>query len=721
MENTKICFKSDGTEETGAKIIKALEELGGINRMVRTGCGSIYIYYYIRKDSIIDNDDNIPKDYTLKDIHTWKQETLSKDKPFYVIVTEENRDVLSKWIEIKSIKINQIVGLSLWYNKDLQKGHNETKITEGKNYTLGNEISFEQFLELYPEYKEEAKPKFEIGKWYKNLGSDLCHIAKFSGWDGNTMKASEYIYTKSNIPYCGLASDNFTSDYKNAELLIDLSEIQEYLPDGHPDKILETPTPEVVYCETQEEWDFIRSLYGQVKIPLNTSMPYLRVDVPRNGSNGTYDNPNPNYKIYPFKEWCDKFGHKPDFMNNKNKFKAGDYIVITECNYPSYNGTLNYCYKLIDDRFHFEPLNRIPLEETAHKKARYATAEEIEEYDRLGKPYDVTTLQSEEVIPEYVEVLANWDRHKAGKIYKTSEPCPVENKNWNKSWTWEYLLTSNEHKSGFKPSTKEAYEAQFITEESEFVLPEKWCIKDCPIVTQWAKDNFNKNISDTFDHGKYFCKNATTYYFLTKKKADVEGYVEITFEQFKKYVLKETIEEEWIPQVGDYVVSLEDKPGYRKKGDIFRILRFVNGGSHIYYLPETNGSLSSFRKATAQEVHEQESGYSSSAHVKPIEEYIPGQCGHKSNWVTLEEEKIQRQAREDNMKWHLANAGLEVNIHQGNHLETWGYTTINYSKPIENCLYKKSKSKLFSTFVEQVKEVKIPLTKEKTSKLITNK
>jgi len=87
-------------------------------------------------------------------------------------------------------------------------------------------------IELYQKYK--SKPKFEIGKWYKNLGFNKTHIGKYSGWyNSKTISVSEYIYN-GNIYGPSL---NFTSDYEKAELLTDLSEIQAYLPDGHADKI----------------------------------------------------------------------------------------------------------------------------------------------------------------------------------------------------------------------------------------------------------------------------------------------------------------------------------------------------------------------------------------------------------------------------------------------------------------------------------------------------
>ena len=70
------------------------------------------------------------------------------------------------------------------------------------------------------------------GKWYKNLGEMKDHIGKFSGWyDPEIISVSEYIY-KDKLRG---ASERFTGAYKFAKEC-PLSEIQQYLPDGHPDK-----------------------------------------------------------------------------------------------------------------------------------------------------------------------------------------------------------------------------------------------------------------------------------------------------------------------------------------------------------------------------------------------------------------------------------------------------------------------------------------------------
>jgi hypothetical protein len=71
----------------------------------------------------------------------------------------------------------------------------------------------------------------------------------------------------------------------------------------------------------------------------------------------------------------------------------------------------------------------------------------------------------------------------------------------------------------------------------DFVLPEKWCIKDIPEVKEYFEE---------YNNGNYTCNGSAYLHFPRIKdccyfKGIVLGYTEITFEQFKKYVLNETV------------------------------------------------------------------------------------------------------------------------------------------------------------------------------------
>jgi len=90
-------------------------------------------------------------------------------------------------------------------------------------------------------------------------------------------------------------------------------------------------------------------------------------------------------------------------------FKKGDYIVClntpeTDCNFPK-----NYIFKQkTKDYFLMSELDNkgsktngwslIDFEgKRTYGEWRYASYKEIQEYEKLGKPYDVTTLINKEI------------------------------------------------------------------------------------------------------------------------------------------------------------------------------------------------------------------------------------------------------------------------------------------------------------------------------------
>jgi hypothetical protein len=146
-------------------------------------------------------------------------------------------------------------------------------------------------------------------------------------------------------------------------------------------------------------------------------------------------------------------------------------------------------------------------------------------------------------VPEYVECIGTCtDRFTENKIYKVEE----------KYSTRTFILLDNLNVKTsvpligglwqFKPSTKEAYDAQFIVKEPEFVLPEKWYIKTTEetfdIIRNWAIEKSN------FPNYKEYVHHLQVSFNYNGKYRERVNCTEITFEQFKKYVLKEEIVEE---------------------------------------------------------------------------------------------------------------------------------------------------------------------------------
>ena len=150
-------------------------------------------------------------------------------------------------------------------------------------------------------------------------------------------------------------------------------------------------------------------------------------------------------------------------------------------------------------------------------------------------------------IPEYVECIKALAGITIGKI------LPVKNNMIIDGTFNNYSIKANDIYNYFKPSTKEACDAQFVVKEPEFVLPEIWWVRI-------TKENL-KDISKFLDFnlGEYtigFVAGMIKSYKIGKitkgyNSTPTTSYGstfgnEITYDQFKQYRLKEntTVTEE---------------------------------------------------------------------------------------------------------------------------------------------------------------------------------
>ena len=109
--------------------------------------------------------------------------------------------------------------------------------TEEEKAWLNHCIKEDKFVE-YEEFMKVYKPQFIIGQWYKNIGSCQDYIAPFVGikdsrWLSNNKR--EYIW---NNGYKTDSANYISKNFENATL-VDIQEIQEFLPLDHPDKQLD--------------------------------------------------------------------------------------------------------------------------------------------------------------------------------------------------------------------------------------------------------------------------------------------------------------------------------------------------------------------------------------------------------------------------------------------------------------------------------------------------
>lgn len=310
------------------------------------------------------------------------------------------------WVAIAKIKYPEgttyICPFSLKTHKLIVKD-DTYELMGGSSINAGWDLGYLRYNEAWATIVEDEKvDKFEVGKWYKR---DTGTYIKFLKLEDNVFVASENIPC-SDLKYykVGGKFGDITDSSNTYTLLTDLTEIQKYLPDGHVDKI--------------------------------------------------------NKEI--------------------NMFKKGDYIVTLKVqdNSTHFNcGRNNYCFKQkVDNEGIYPEVDLQGNSQNGHnmmsfdkkswlKNWRYATFQEIVEYDRLGKPFDVTTLDriDELTNPTYVKCIESYSgSYEIGKIYKVDEKGNAisygkPTAQWN---------NTNDYQSKFKPSTTDDWNAQEINKSN---------------------------------------------------------------------------------------------------------------------------------------------------------------------------------------------------------------------------------------------------------------
>jgi len=459
-----------------------------------------------------------------------------KPNPEYVKFTNSNN-----WFKEQELEIGKIYKWA-----DLINGNNESKLYLNPDF-------FDNWSDQFEESTREAyvlqnQPKFEVGKWYsfnwdwhsKTNGKTIIKVERLNE-DRVITKNRIYLYSdEKNTNFTYEDGYNFyeISDIKK----ISIDEIQEFLPDGHVDKISKW-VPEF------KVGDKFENSFGAATI---TEVGNNPKEAYRFNDNTAFDTETYVNSLTQIDE-------------SMNKFKKGDYIVTLEGNFATDCGKKNYCFKQRIDCEYINPVYDLRGDKSNgnhtmafDKKSllldwRYATSEEIAEYDRLGKPYDVTTLNSK---------------------------------------------------------------------STEFVLPEKWCVKTTSGTRKIIGDFINERgyntilTRDWLIHYPFLPSGGSAYPIVQT------GYKEITFEQFKKYVLKEE-SEEWIPKVGDWIVVQESNytSMYNNGVDFVAQIDQLNGKNY-YWVKNQNiiGNYNnqnykhlccdniSFRKAEPHEIPTKEPG-----------------------------------------------------------------------------------------------------------------
>ncbi len=240
--------------------------------------------------------------------------------------------------EVKEGEIGRIINKHE-VNFPSQKKYSYTNALSKRSLGVKYELLPEDYSPKQKTTPEKKEPNVEFipGKWYKwyqkNHGNYHYGKVKRIEIESNTIVMSPWIIQCDNYTYSG------TFDLSKAEQIQEISveDIQEFLPNAHPDKVSKSCINEVENLEFKKgEYIIITDDFD------NFSKDFI--------SNHIY------------KQRCDS-----NFLQSEHDSK---------------NSKTNGWKKYTRNNTH---------------NWRYATQEEIDEYERRGKPYDVTELQKKEL------------------------------------------------------------------------------------------------------------------------------------------------------------------------------------------------------------------------------------------------------------------------------------------------------------------------------------
>lgn len=151
-----------------------------------------------------------------------------------------------------------------------------------------------------------------------------------------------------------------------------------------------------------------------------------------------------------------------------------------------------------------------------------------EKVERLEKELEQTKKELEDSKPKVGDIGLFWDDNKEESVI--GKLCEVGGS------FYEYISNEVCCYKNFEPLPTELQEQlRPYLETNTFVLPEKWCIKDCEEVSEWA--SFEFDCAKFVNEGFYLVVSREFKDGYVFKKEKPTNCTEITLEQFKKYVL----------------------------------------------------------------------------------------------------------------------------------------------------------------------------------------
>jgi len=372
--------------------------------------------------------------------------------------------------------------------------------------------------------------KFEKGKWYKDISSPTLYIKYNKAIKNNWFESDEKIYDKIHK---FLPNDNWRIKERNW-VETDLSEIQQYLPEGHSDKQCTSLIGRYVKWLNDASYDCFhaKGSYNKI-IKVYETTVYLDSN-PEFSFNSIEENTGILWELMPegFNPTIEKWsvGSYVVFLEDKvggNKYNRGEYQEIVDIDYSRFTkGAISY--KEGDE-------NNLKWEE-AGKIRWFATKSEAEEFAK-------SLVEVKETKPKQLTI----DDLVEGEIYKVT--------------TGKFNII---HKfSKYNSSNNYATFKCFLRIEDKYYSSQANVLTNYPnyVLTNYPNYVWNNTTPQEKKHLNVCIKQDK---FIPQDQLDL--YDDVTFE-LKTFELKTVMKDKFYK--GDYIVIISGRAGLREIKDNF--------------------------------------------------------------------------------------------------------------------------------------------------------
>lgn len=374
--------------------------------------------------------------YSVKDTHCPEESWLAVNKVAYVNIHQEYLDTAENGDDV-----------------DWQEQLEEGDRWEFTKATLEQIAHYEACVKAGKYVEPENVTNFVVGKWYKWFQKD--HGREQKGkcatlYDSH-FEMKPWICHGSEYVESGMFN---LRDAESIELIEDLSEIQDLLPEGHEDKWVKTAPNSERYLETMKFFEQLREPERSEAIAnydedygSGTKVPKDLAEAINYGFEWSSTKQEHEYWMVIKDEIVSGIYFQEELLVF-GKYKVGDIVVLQVCTdrYPM--------FKVSKDSTPDKMIDETGAHSTNPGSFRPATPEEVEAYNQGIRNVADIKPKDCKVVPEYVECVNSKTHHyKEGKIYTwpdtITEECKPNKPGILKGSVWE-----------FKPSTKEAYDEQ---------------------------------------------------------------------------------------------------------------------------------------------------------------------------------------------------------------------------------------------------------------------